>query len=65
MEIIGKLANNDATNIGMLSSASKYFSIKFSDHCLHIINNKEILNGLKGSTKMKKRQLQFKYQSCI
>ena len=62
MEIIVKLANNDATNIGMLSSASKYVSIKFSDQCLYILNNKEILNGLKGSTKMQKRESIFKYQ---
>ena len=35
----------------MLPSPSKYASIKFSDQCLHILNNKEILNGLKGSKK--------------
>ena len=49
----------------MLPSASRYVSIKFSDKCLHIINNKEILNGLKGSTKMQKIRSQFKYQSRI
>ena len=53
MEIIGKLACNDTSNIGMLTSASKYVSVKISYQCIHIINNKEILNGLKGSTKMK------------
>ena len=55
MELIGKLASNNTTNIYMLPSASKDVSIKFSDQYLHILNNKEILNGLKGSTKMKKR----------
>ena len=37
IEIIGKLASNDTTNIGMLPSAPKDVSIKFSDKCLHII----------------------------
>ena len=54
MELMGKLASNDTTNIGMLPSASKYVSINFAAQCLHMINNEEILNGLKGSTKMKK-----------
>ena len=62
---MGELAINNTTNIGMLPSASRYVSIKFSDKCLHILNNKEIFNGLKGSTKMKKRQSQFKYQPRI
>ena len=52
MEIVVKLGIVDTTNIGMLPSASKYIPIKFSDQCLHIINNKEILNGLKGSSKI-------------
>ena len=38
----------------MLPSDSKDVSINFAYQCLHIPNNKEILNGLKGSTKMKK-----------
>ena len=50
---MGKLEINDTNNIGMLSSASKDVSIKFVDQCVHILNNKEILNELKGSTKMK------------
>ena len=62
---MGKLANNDTKIIGMLPSASKYISINFADQCLRILNNKEGLNGLKGSTQMQKRQSQFKYQSCI
>ena len=65
MELMGKLASNDTTNIGMLPSASKYVSVKFADQCLHILNNKEILNGLKDSTKIQKRRSQFKYQSRI
>ena len=62
MEPIGKLRINHTTKIGILPSASKYVSIKFADECLHIINNKEILNGLKGSTKMQNREPLFKYQ---
>ena len=54
MELMGILASNDATNIVMLPSASKYFFVNFADQCLHIINNKERLNGLKGSTKIQK-----------
>ena len=53
MEFIGKLGSNDTTKIIMLPGASKDVSIKFTDECLHIINNKEILNVLKGSTKIK------------
>ena len=55
MELIGKLASNNTTNIYMLPSASKDVSIKFSDQYLHILNNKEILNGIKCITKMQKR----------
>ena len=65
MELIGKLASNDTTNIGMLPSDSKDVSFKFADQCLYMINNKEILNGLKGSTKFQKIISQFKYQSLI
>ena len=50
MEPMGKLSSNDTTNIGMLPSASKYVSIKFADQCLHILNDRKTLNGLKGST---------------
>ena len=55
MEIIGKLGTNDTTNIGILPSVSKYVSVKFSEKCLHILNNKEIPNGIKCSKKMKNR----------
>ena len=65
MEPIVRLASNDTSKIGILPSASKYASIKFSDQCINIINNKEILNGLKVITKMKKRESIFKYQSRI
>ena len=49
----------------MLPSASKDVSNTFADQCLHILNNKEKLNGIKGSKKMQKIKSQFKYQSCI
>ena len=52
MKLVGKLVRNYTTNIGILPSASKDVSVKFSYQFLHIINNKEGLNGLKGSTKM-------------
>ena len=38
----------------MIPSASKDVSFIFADQCLHMINNKEILNGLKGGTKNEK-----------
>ena len=56
MELIGKLVSNDATNIGMLPSALKYVPVKLADQCLHILNIKEKLNGLKVSTKMQNRK---------
>ena len=52
MEIIGKLGSNYNTNIGMIPSASKGVSIKFSDQCLHIYNNKEMLKRIKGRSKI-------------
>ena len=55
MELIGKLASNDTSNIQTLPNASKYVSIKLSDQYIHIINNKIRLNGLKGSIKIQKR----------
>ena len=54
MELIGKLASNDTSKIGMLPSASKDVSVQFADQCIHILNNKDRLNGLKGSTKIQK-----------
>ena len=52
MELISKLASNNTSKIEMLPSASKEVSIKFEDQCINIINNKELLNGLKGITKI-------------
>ena len=65
MELMSILSIYDITNIGMLPSASKYVSVSFTDQCLHTLNYKEIFNGLKGSTNMKKRQSEFKYQISI
>ena len=65
MEPVGKLGSNDTTNIGILFFASRDASIKFSDQCLHNLNNKEILNGLKGKKNLQKRESLFKYQSRI
>ena len=55
IKLIGKLASDDTTNIGMLTSASKDVSIKFADKCIHMINIKDRLNGIKGS-KISKRK---------
>ena len=49
----------------MIPSASKYISVEFVYQFLHIINNKEILNGLKGSTKMQNIESLLKFQSLI
>ena len=53
MELIGKLASNYTSKIEIFPSVSKDVSVKFSDKCINIINNKEVLNGLKGSQKCK------------
>ena len=65
MEPIGKLSSNDTSKILMLPSASKDVSVKFPYQCIHILNNKERLNVLKGNTKMKKVESIFKYQSRV
>ena len=62
MELIVKLTIDDTTNSGMLPGAPKDGSIKLADHCLHIINNKQILNVLKCSTKIQNIESLFKYQ---
>ena len=54
MGLIGKLASNNTSYIGMIPSASTDVSMKLSDQCTYIINNKEILNGLKGITQFKR-----------
>ena len=65
MERICNLSGNDTTKIGMLPSASKDVSIKFAYQCINILNTKEILNGIKGSTKIQKIEPLFKYQLRI
>ena len=65
MELIGKVTSKDNTKIVMLPSALRHVSINFADQCLHILNNKEILNGIKGNKKMEKIESLFKYQSRI
>ena len=62
IELINKLGSKNTTNIGILTSDSKDVSIKFADQCLLNLNNKEILIGIKGITKMKKGESLFKYQ---
>ena len=54
--------SNNTSNIGMIPSASKVISLQIADQCIHIINNKEGLNVLKGSINMKKKESLFKYQ---
>ena len=54
IERIGKLESNKTSKIGMLPRASKDVFIKFSDQYLQFHNKKEILNGLKDSTKIKR-----------
>ena len=49
----------------MLTSASKYVSIKFAYQCIHILNNKDRLNGLKSNKKIENRESLFKHQSRI
>ena len=65
MELLGKLEINDTSNIVIITSASKDLSVRFVYQCLHILNNKYRLNGLKVITKMKKIESLFKYQSLL
>ena len=65
MELIGKFASNDTPNIEMTPSDSKEVSIKFEDQYVHIINNQERLNVIKGITKIQKMESSFKYKSRI
>ena len=65
MELIDKLSSNNTSKIGILPSASKYVSNKVSDQCIYILNHKERLNRLKGSTKMQNKESIFKYKSHI
>ena len=63
MGLIGKLSGDDASNIEIIPSFSNDVSIQFEDQCIQIIENKDRLNGLKSSTKMKNIYSLFKYQS--
>ena len=64
-ELISKLVSNETTNIVMLVSSSKDLFIKFADQCLHILNSKEILDGLKCSTKIQEIESLSKYQPHV
>ena len=55
MEPIGKLGSINTSKIGIILSVSKDVSVKITDQWLHVINNKEYLNGLKFITKTKKK----------
>ena len=59
MEIIGKLSSNDKSNIGMIPRESNYVFIKSADQCIHNINIKDGLNGLKGNKKKDKNKISF------
>ena len=61
MELVVKLASNNSTNFEVILSASKDVSFKSVDQCLHILNNKEIFNGLKGTTNI---QISIKFIQC-
>ena len=54
MELISKLESNDTSKIGIIPSVSKDFFAKFADQCIQIINNKNMLNWLKGSKQFKR-----------
>ena len=67
MKLIGKLGSNNTTNIGMIPTASYEVSIKLSYQCIHILNNKERLNGLKGIKNTKERitiKISITYIQC-
>ena len=49
----------------MRPSASKEVSVEFSDQFIHILNYIDRLNGIKGRTKIQKRESRFKYKSRI
>ena len=44
MRLLGKLASNDTSKIGILPSASKDTSVIFPDQFIHILYYKERLN---------------------
>ena len=41
IELLGRLASNDTSKIGMLTISSKYVSIKISEQFIQIIKNKD------------------------
>ena len=49
----------------MISNSPKEISINVLELFLHIITNNNRLKGLKGSTKMRKREYQFKFDSLL
>ena len=55
MELLGKLASNDTSNIGMFLIASNDLSIKYTEQCFSILTKNDQLNELKSSTKIKDR----------
>ena len=63
MELIGKLSSNDTSNIGMIPSASNDVIVKFADKCIHIICNKDRLNGLNARRIYQNIESLLKYQS--
>ena len=56
MELQGKLASNYTSKVTMLPNVLNNDFIKFKEQYLHILTNNDRLNGIKGSTKMKKRE---------
>ena len=62
-ELLGKIAINSISNIGIIPSASKDASIKFVEQFLHMINNKERLNGLKFIIKTQEIESLFNFNN--
>ena len=60
MELLGKLASKNKSNIRVNPSISKDVSIKLSEQCLSILDNKDRLNGLKSGTKIQNIESLFK-----
>ena len=62
MEVIDKLGSNDTTNIGMLPSALKDVSVKFTDKCVHILDDKVKIKYTQRWQKIQNRESLFKYR---
>ena len=62
MKLLDTLASNYSSKIGILTSAPKDVSIIFSKQCLHIQNDNDLLNGIKGSAKINTIDSLFKHQ---